>query len=229
MIKINVPKLFLFVLVLGYLGTFTACSTTRIVKPLEAKEVMLGLDFGGPLIDFAKTTIPLPFSSVVGAYGINSNFTTFGAFHITSALMGTAQVDLGAIYRVYSSKKQYIPSISTGLSTHLLLDGFKGAFRVYPVADVNLYWQYLKSGNNYIYLNWSSWFDCWNRADGQPNKKSYRPSFSLGHTFENTKMRYTIEFKYMLPGEESGGTPVLYKGIGGKGGIGIYLGVSRKF
>lgn len=229
MIKRQTAQLALGLIALVYFCTFTACSTTRIVKPLQAKEIMVSADFGGPLIGFGGATIPLPFSSITGAYGIDSNWTAFVGVHATAAMYGTGQIDLGAIYRLYQSKKQYIPSISTALSTHLLLDGFEGSFRAYPVVDVNLYWQYLKSGNNYIYFNWSSWFDFWQRANGEPNAKAYRPSFGLGHTFENAKMRYTIEAKYMLPGERSDLSPVNYVGINGRGGIGVYIGVSRKF
>lgn len=229
MIKRQTTQLCLGLMALVYLCTFTACSTTRIVKPLQAKEVMVSADFGGPLIGFSGATIPIPFSSITGAYGIDSNLTVFTGIHTTAALFGVIQMDLGAIYRVYQSKKQYIPSISTALSTHLLLDVHKANFKAYPVVDVNLYWQYLKSGNNYIYLNWSSWFDFWERANGEPNAKPYRPSFGLGHTFENAKMRYTIEAKYMLPGERSGFSPVEYVGINGRGGVGVYIGVSRKF
>lgn len=229
MIKRQTVHFCLGLLALAYLCTFTACSTTRVVKPLKAKEVMVGVDFGGPLIGFGGGTIPIPFSSLSGAYGIDSNLTAYGGLHLTAAMFGTIQMDLGAVYRVYQSKKQYIPSVSAGVGSHLLLDVFEGDFRAYPLVDVNLYWQYLKSRNNYIYFNWSSWFDFFNRANNQPNANAYRPSFGLGHTFENAKMRYTIEAKYMLPGEDSGGSPVNYRGIGGKGGIGVYLGVSRKF
>ncbi len=214
---------------LVYLCGITACSTTRIVKPLKAKEVLVGLDFGGPLIEFGGGTVPLPYSSLSGAYGIDSNLTAFAGLHLTALGFENVQLDLGVVHRIYQTKKRWLPSISTGLSTQLLLHSSTGAFRAYPVVDLNFYWQYLKSGNNYVYANWSTWFDFWDRANGAPNSKMARPSFGLGHTFENAKMRYTIEGKYMLPGEESGGTPVTYRGIGGRGAVGVYFSISRKF
>lgn len=229
MIKKQTLQLCLGVLALAYICSLTACSTTRIVKPLKAKEVMIGADFGGPLIGFGGGTIPLPFTSVVGAYGVDSNLTVFGAAHLTAATYGNIQLELGGVYRVYQSKKQYIPSISGGLSTQLLLATTDGRFRIFPVADVNLYWQYLKSGNNYAYVNWSSLFDFFDEASGQANSNIYRPSFGIGHTFENAKMRYTIEGKYMLPGEANDRGPVQYRGVGGKGAFGVYIGISRKF
>ena len=214
-----------------YLSTMTACNTTRIVKPLKAKEAMVQLDFGGPLIDFAGAVIPLPFSSIMGAYGVDSNLTVFGGVNITSALYGNGHVDAGIVYRLHRSKKCYLPSISGGLSSQFIfdMDGKQPSFRAYPVVDVNLYWQYLKSGNNFVYLNFGSWIDLWEKAGGTYNDRAFNPTFALGHTFENAKMRYTIEAKYMLPGVESGGSPVVYNGINGYGSFGIYLGISRKF
>jgi hypothetical protein len=51
----------------------------------------------------------------------------------------------------------------------------------------------------------------------------------LGHTFENKKMRYTIEGKYITPGLANGGTPVKFNGIDGHGAWGVYLSIFRKF
>lgn len=229
MMKKQTVQLCLGVLALAYLFTFSACSTTRVVKPLKAKELMISADFGGPLIAFGGGTIPIPFTSIMGAYGIDSNLTVYGGLHPTAAAYGTLQMDLGAVYKLYQSPKQYLPCISTGVGTQLLLDVHEATFRAYPVVDVNFYWEYLKSRNNYVYVNWSSFFDFWGRANGQPNAKAYRTYFGLGHTFENAKMRYTVEAKYLLPWEDSGGTPVEYRGINGKGGIGVYIGISRKF
>ena len=50
-----------------YLFALSACNTTRIVKPLAQKEIAVGLDFGGPIIDFQALKIPVPFTSITGA------------------------------------------------------------------------------------------------------------------------------------------------------------------
>ena len=222
--KYCIPLLFVVYL----LGT-TACNTTRIVKPLAKKEVAVGIDVGGPIIDLFDTKIPVPFSSITAAYGIDSTLTAFAGVHITSAVFGTIHWDLGVVGEIIHPQKGYIPGLSIGPSVQMMTDVFQGNFRLYPVVDVNLYWQYLPKHQHYFYLNWGSWFDFWQRAHGQPNTKIYYPSFSLGHTFENKKMRYTLEAKYMAPGEQSGGTPVVFNGVAGQGAWGVYISIFRKF
>lgn len=36
----------------------TACNSTRVVKPLQPKEVMVALDAGGPFFEFAGSAFP---------------------------------------------------------------------------------------------------------------------------------------------------------------------------
>ncbi|WMX17423.1 MULTISPECIES: hypothetical protein [unclassified Aureispira] len=216
-------------LLITYLVVLSACNSTRIVKPLEKKEVAVGLDFGGPIIDFSGTKIPVPFSSVTVGYGVDSNLTVFGAAHITSAIFGTIQWDLGVVGEVLRPQKGYLPGLSIGASSQMFVDVFKANFRLYPVLDVNLYWNYIPKHKHYFYLNWGSWFDFWQRAQGRVNTQLYYPSFSLGHTFENKKMRYTIEGKYIAPGISNMGTPLKFNGVDGYGSWGVYISVYRKF
>lgn len=209
--------------------SFMSCNTTRIVKPLKTKEFTVGLDFGGPLIDFSSLVIPVPFSSATVGYGIDTSMTVFGSFQITSAVFGTIHWDIGLLREVYKSKKAYLPSISLAASTQMMVDVFEANFRLYPVIDANFYWHYWKGKQHYFYFNWSSWFDFWTKAHNQPKNRAYYPSFALGHTFENKKMRYTIEAKYIDPFSSNQGVPVQFNGIGGMGSWGVYLSIFRKF
>lgn len=222
--KYLIPILFAFYL----LGT-TSCNSTRIVRPLAKKEVAVGIDFGGPIIDFKSLKIPVPFSSVTAAYGIDSTFTAFGSVYITSAIFGTVHWDMGVVKEILKPQKGYIPGLSVGLNTQMMVDVFKGNFRVYPILDVNLYWQYLPKHRHYFYLNWGSWFDFWDRAHGQVNTNIYYPSVALGHTFENKKMRYTLEVKMIAPNIGNGGTPLKFNGTEGQGSWGAYISIYRKF
>jgi hypothetical protein len=210
------------------LGT-SACNSTRFVKPLAKKEVAIGLDFGGPIIDFQDAKIPVPFSSITVGYGVDSTFTAFGSVYLTSAVFGTIQWDLGVLKELVRPKKGYIPGLSIAPSVQMMVDVFDGNFRAYPVIDINLYWQYIPKFKNYFYFNWGSWFDFWQRAQGQPNPNIYYPSFSVGHTFENKKMRYTLEGKYIAPFTSNQGTPVQFNGTDGKGTWGFYFSIYRKF
>lgn len=215
-------------LTLYLLGT-SACNSTRIVKPLAKKQIAVGLDFGGPIIDFQSLKIPVPFTSVTTAYGVDSTLTVFGSAYITSAIFGTIQWDMGVLKEVLKPQKGYIPGISLSASTQMMVDVFEGNFRMYPVIDANFYWKYLKKQEHYFYFNFGSWFDFWQKAHNQPNTKMYYPSFSLGHTFENKKMRYTLEAKYIDPASSNLGTPVHFNGSGGQGSWGAYISIYRKF
>lgn len=210
------------------LGT-TACHSTRVVKPLQPKEVMVGLDAGGPFFEFAGASIPAPFSSLLVAYGLDSTFTLLGGANITSAIFGNIQIDLGAVASLYRSKHPVVPNISAGLSVQTITSVFDGSFRLLPVADVNLYWHYWPKKQHYIYLNWGSWFNLWDRVYNHPPAQVYFPKLGLGHTFENAKMRYTAEVSYSAMGINNRGVPVLFSGIGGYGVWGAHIGVARKF
>ncbi len=209
--------------------SLTACNTTRFVKPLAKKQVAVGVDFGGPLIDFVGAKIPVPFSSITTGYGIDSTLTAFAGFHTTAIAFGTVQLDLGVVKELYRSRKAYIPSISVAPVVNMMLDGFDGNFRAYPQVDVNFYWQYWKDKPHYFYVSVNSWFDFYPKVYTTLPTNIYQPAFALGHTFENKKMRYTLEAKYMGVNENSGGSPVVYNGIGGKGSFGVYLSIFRKF
>lgn len=207
----------------------TACNSTRVVKPLQPKEVMVALDAGGPFFEFAGSSIPAPFSSLSVAYGLDSTFTLFGGANITTAIFGSVQIDLGAIASLYRSKHPAIPNISAGLSVQTVTSTFDGSFRLLPVADVNLYWHYWAQKQHYIYLNWGSWFNLWDRAYNQSPEYVYFPKLGLGHTFENAKMRYTVEASYSAWGIPNRGVPVLFSGTGGYGVWTAHIGIARKF
>ncbi|MCH2044624.1 MAG: hypothetical protein MK212_10950 [Saprospiraceae bacterium] len=206
----------------------SACSTTRIVKPLAKKELAIGLDFGGPLFGFAGTTIPVPLSSLSAAYGVDSMLTTFGALHLTDAAFGLIHLEGGVVRDLYKAKPN-IPKVSAGGTAHFMLDTWQGNFRFYPQIDLNCYWTYGKKRMNYVYFTLTNWFDFFPLAHNQPNRKFYTPNLALGHTFANKHMRYTLEMKYLTPGSPNSDLIPSYRGIGGRGAVGIYMGVSYRF
>lgn len=212
-----------------YVLATSACNTTRIVKPLKAKEWAVGIDVGGPIIDFRSNKIPVPFSTINVARGLDSNMTVFGAVHLTSAFLGNVQLDFGVLRQFLAPKKGYIPGLSLAGSLQTMVNTTGGEFRLYPTIDVNFYWQYWKGKQHFAYVNWGSWFDFFVDAGGQPNQQVYFPVLSIGHTFENKTMRYTLEGKYMGWGIENGGTPVKFNGVGGYGSWGVYFSIHRKF
>jgi len=65
----------------------SACAPAQFVEPIPKEHVNLTAALGGPLFDFAGTTIPMPLSSLAAGYGLTDNTTLFGGIHGT-ALQG---------------------------------------------------------------------------------------------------------------------------------------------
>lgn len=206
-----------------------SCSTTRIVKPLAKKEVAVGFDFGGPIIDFAGAKIPIPFTSLSGAYGIDSAMTVWGGLHTTSLAFENLQVDAGIIRDIIPARGR-IPGFSIAPVANMIVNLKQGDFRIYPELDLNVHWQYSLKRQHYMYFSLSNWFDPWaKRAHGEPNKGFYAPNLALGHTFVTNKMRYTLELRWLAPNASNRNLVVSYNGIGGQGSMAFYFGIYRKF
>ncbi len=208
---------------------FAACSSTRLVRPLKEKEVAVGFDFGGPLIDFAGLVIPIPFTSLTGAYGISPELTAFGSVHTTAAAAGVFQMELGVVRSILpeleTTPRRFNVSIAPVL--HLMA---RQSFRLYPEIDINAYWQYSAKRAHFAYFSVANWFDLWNlSAHGQTNRERYIPNFALGHTFVTKKMRYTLEARWLAPFSSNQNIVVGYNGIGTQGAIGVYFSVYRSF
>jgi hypothetical protein len=213
--------------ILGFLSI--SCSTTRIVKPLEAKEIAAGFDLGGPIIDFAGAKIPVPFSSISAAYGIDSMMTVWTGLHTTSMAFGNFQTDIGLLRDIIPAKGRR-PGFSIAPVANVLFNFKAGDFRIYPEIDLNLHWQYSLKRKNFMYLGLSNWFDPWaKKAHNEPNKNFYALNIALGHTFVTNKMRYSLEFRWLAPHISNRNVVVGYNGIAGQGSTAFYFGLMRKF
>jgi hypothetical protein len=206
----------------------TSCAPTRFVEPIPKDHINVTAALGGPLFDFAETTIPMPLSSVAAGYGFTSSTTLFGGLHTTALLFKDLQLDLGALHEV-SKQDGYIPGISLSPMLNLLLALRDGAFRVWPEADVNFYWHY--SGlDNLIYVSSTNWFELsGTRANGATQPHHGIANFGLGHRFESEHWQYTTEVKYLALGLANLPNPVGYHGMSGNGAFGVYLALTRKF
>lgn len=206
-----------------------SCSSTRIVKPLDAKEAAIGFDFGGPIIDFAGAKIPVPFSSVSGAYGIDSMMTVWGGLHLTSMAFGNFQTDIGLLREIIPAKGR-MPGLSIAAVSNIMVNFNHGDFRIYPELDVNLHWQYSLKRKHFMYFSLANWFDPWaKKAHNEPNKNFYALNLALGHTFVTNKMRYSLELRWLAPHASNQNLTVAYNGIGGQGSMAFYFGLMRRF
>lgn len=213
---------FLFILV------FASCAPTRFVEPIPTGHADVTAVLGGPLFDYANTTIPMPLLSVAGGYGFSDKTTAFAGLGITSLLFDNIQLDLGAVHEILHQDKLQ-PGISVSPVVNLLLAMRDGSFRFWPEADINFYWHYGSSGN-LIYVTSSNWFDFTStRADNEPQTHHWFSNIGLGHRFEGENWQYITELKYLEAGMPNTPNAVGYHGVDGHGAFGIYLGLTRKF
>ena len=216
-----------FVLFLSLALTFS-CTPTRYVKPLQKKEIAVSAHLGGPFIGFAGAIIPVPFTSVGAAYGLRENVTVYSNFHVTSALFGTIQWDMGGLYAPLKPDK-WKPGLSFSFTGNFAVDKWEGNFKFWPQLDINAYWEYSKKRGSFVYTGLSNWFEtALQSAHGEKQRLHWIPALQVGHTFQWTKWDFNTEFKYAGLNVRSD-VVVDYKSFGKYGAPAIYLGVTRRF
>jgi len=204
------------------------CAPSRYVKPLAKKENSLALSFGGPLIKFSGAPIPIPFTTLGYGYGLTDNITAYGNLHTTSALFGNSQLDLGATFSLYKKENSFGITASPALQMAYSIAN-KTGFRVWPSADANIYFHPAKK-TSYLYAGINSWFEFSKlRAHGEDQKKHLVPNLQMGYVIAKTKWQHQFEFKYLGAGIPNTPGVVEYIGISGKGALGIYYSLVRKF
>jgi hypothetical protein len=205
-----------------------ACSPSRFVKPLRKKESAANISFGGPLIKYGTSTIPIPFLTADYGYGIDSTLTGFASINVTSALFGNLQMELGATKQLLLQKK-YRPALSTTIQINPIFRN-KDAFKIYPQIDLNLFWEYGKR-KNYFYLGACNWFELSKKRtlnETQKNHWIFTPL--LGHSFSGKKWNLNIEAKVIAPNLSNEKVVVDYQTpFKNRGAFGVYIGYTRKF
>lgn len=207
---------------------FTYCSSSKFVKPLNHKQQAASLSFGGPLIGFSNLTIPIPFLNATYGYGIDTSFTGFASFNVTSALYGNFQTELGVTKQVLK-QKQFVPGISLSPVVNVIYRN-TDAYKIYPQLSINAFWEYGKKGN-YFYTGIDNWFELSSKRQynvNQPNRWIFVPQ--IGHTIDRAKWSFNIETKIIAPNLTNQKLVVDYKTpFGTHGAFGVYLGYTRKF
>ena len=207
---------------------FYSCMPSRIVRPLDKGQKAIGAHLGGPMIGFSGTTIPMPFTSIMYAQGVSDKTTVFGSLHTTSLLFGVIQTDMGACYNVV-----YSDSLKLGLSVtpaiNLAYDKWEGNFKAWPQLDVNVYWD-IKPKKSFLYVGVDNWFELSSKkAHNQAQTNRWIVNPQIGFTYVRKKWNYNIEGKWLTPYLNNEPGVVDYKGIGGKGAVGVYISFTRKF
>lgn len=201
-----------------------SCAPVRFVKPLEKNVAKFQASVGGPMIGFAGTTIPIPFTNISGGYGITERLTGYGTWHTTAALFGVAQADMGVLYGL-TKPKGMKPGISAGLSANL---AYKSQlFRLWPQLDLNAYWP-LRKQQDFCYINLNSWVELSRtRYLGEPQQVHFIPSLALGYSWSHHRWNYLIEYRRIAPFTSNQFIVVDYKWSGSHGATGLYFSVGK--
>lgn len=209
-----------------------SCAPSRFVRPLKENEKALSFNTGGPLINFAGTTIPMPMSALTFGKALNDKQTGFASLHTTALLFGTFQAEIGYLKEFYTadSLSKYIPSLSFTTVANFAIDKWEWKGKFWPELDVNAYWNYGKKGN-FVYCGCAAWYESAStKAFDEKQQYHYIFNPQLGHTFCSASWNYTIEMKYLAPNISNQDLVVDYaKMFGKKGAVGIYLSVTKRF
>jgi hypothetical protein len=205
-----------------------SCAPSRVVRPLEKGQKNISANLGGPLIGFAGTTIPMPLTSISYAQGVSDDVTLFGGFHTTSMLYGVIQTDIGACYNLYHPDSSQF-GVSVNPVINFAFDTWEGNAKLWPEVDINAYWEF-KPKKSFMYVGASNWFELSGTKahdEVQENRWLFNPH--MGYTYVRNKWNYNVETKYLVPNVDTEPNAVDYRGVAGKGAIGVYFTFIRKF
>lgn len=204
------------------------CAPSRYVKPLAKMQRAASFSFGGPMIRFSGAPIPIPFTTLGYGYGLTDNITTYGHLHTTSLLFGNAQADLGATLNLYKRESRFGITTSPAFQLAYNIRNQTG-FRLWPSIDLNAYLHPGKTPS-YLYAGVNSWFELSVRkAHGEKQQDHMIPNIQLGYCLVKTKWQHQLELKYLGMGIPNLPGVVDYIGLSGKGALGIYYSLVRKF
>ncbi len=210
-----------------FIGLFS-CSPSRYVKPLKNKQQALSFSFGGPGIMYSGAPIPIPFSTLAYARGLNNAITAIGAFHFTSSLFGNLQADLGASCKLFELNSGLGLSAAPALQL-AFRPGSSNSMRAWPSGDVNLYYHVMNKPS-YLYGGMNAWFELSKyKAHQQLQTRHVIPNLQLGYVLVKSNWQHQFELKFLGIGIPNTPGVVDYVGVNGKGSIGFYYNLIRTF
>lgn len=215
-------------ILLGWICCCMACAPARMVKPLDKGQWAVGANLGGPLINFAGLDIPVPFTSVYGAYGLTQRSTIYTGVHVTAAAFGNLQTDIGILTGLMASDG-WKPGLSVGVGMNSINRFQTNDHRFYPAIDLHAYWIYGKRGNT-IYTGVNNWIDLYAQAGANDDQYNlWLPAIHLGNIWSRGKWDLSLELKYLAPQLNNNFTVVNYILPPNYGALGVFIGVMRKF
>ncbi|HEY8399813.1 MAG TPA: hypothetical protein VIK89_01050, partial [Cytophagaceae bacterium] len=136
--------------------------------------------------------------------------------------------DMGLLHQL-NEPKLGIPGVTIVPMVNLALDKWEKRFKVWPEIDVNAFWHY-RNNRNFIYTGVGNWFEFANTKAHRERQTVHWVFYpQVGHSFVRDKWNYNFEIKYIAPNKSNENLVVDYKGIGGRGTLGTYFSIIRKF
>lgn len=120
------------------LAAFVAlhCGVTQPIRTLPEGTTRITGSFGGPLIPFAGTTMPVPYLMAGIAHGLPNDVTVTGNAHVLMAAMGNVGVDVGAATTLVKEQSWWPELVVKGEALAFSdLEGLSN-IRVFPHASL---------------------------------------------------------------------------------------------
>ena len=132
------------IIFIGITAVFFSCAPTRFIEPLNKKELAVGMNTGGPLLNFGKVVIPVPLSAIEIGYGLDTTLTIHSGIHTTALTFNNFQIDAGVTYQFLNQGK-YSPNLSVTPAFNFVFDLDDKNTKLWPMLDLNAYWNYGKN------------------------------------------------------------------------------------
>lgn len=219
-------KKIFFALTAACLALFqVSCSSVRVVETLPKGETRLQANFGGPLIHFAGTILPIPYTSLGVLHGVSDKLTLSGGLHLTALAYANAQIDLGAHYRLLEPSG-WKPGLTGGLQVNGIASLRSGAFRFYPEPMLTAYW---KVGKCRPYINAGGWVELNKyRSHDQLQPQSMMPYYSIGNSWIKNRHSWQADFRWYAPLHSNADMVVDYATPFAKGAWGLFVSYQLK-
>lgn len=234
-------KILAFVIILVF--SVSSCAPTRHVVPLGRKERAVSVSVGGPIVNRANSTIPvpIPLASVSYAYGTTKKNTRIAALHLTPIAVGVYHIEGGFLREFWYSSKTKM-GFTGNLMGNLLFDRWEWGFKFYPQVDLNFYWHFAGDAhyfcdcpkdrgiNMFLYAGIGNWFELDKTNDATlAGGQRILSAPHFGYNFGTKRTKGNLELKYYLPYVENNNLIGYYNPLNNYGAFGLSLGVYRLF
>ncbi len=210
-------KSYFTILSITFLPLITGCGITQPVRPLEEGATEAIASFGGPVVPVGGISFPIPYLNLGVMHGYTSDLTLYGNAHVTALLFKDVGLDGGAAVRIFGEEK-FRPELTFNGRIYFFWDAFRGnTSRLYPMGTLTASYS---TGERSLF-----YFGVDNLYQFQPSGLFVSPFIGYQFPVSNV-MQLQIESKWMAMNQdtrhgvfEGGGS------IGGKGNIGVFVGL----